>query len=386
MAEPDTERGESVEKPAPPAKKPRAKRASSGRQKSAKNGGNGKPPSPSASSHAGHGWIWVALVAVAILSGGGIATVWLVEAATQQADAERIEARLRADMAGAIAEAADERMGELRTQLREIQERVANIPDRATAKETEAAMALLAEKIDGLAERIGDLEKRPQAVQADGASEEAVASAAADAKRNADKLAALADRLAKLEATQESQAPEAERKQTLVVAVGQLREALNDSKPFASELESVTALGGAEVRAMTADIAPHAASGIPTAAELRKRFGPVAKKILAAESAPKDGDWVDKALSQASDVVSIRKVGPVEGDDPGAIVSRAEAQLAASDLQSAVDELGGLEGAPAEAAKDWLAQARARLASQRVMRELHNHVIGQIAQTPEPAP
>lgn len=384
MAEPDTERGETVSKPAPPAKKrPPSKRAATPPRK---NGNNGKA-AKAAPAHPGHGWIWVALVAVAILSGGGIATVWLMEAATQQADAARIEAQLRADLAGAVAKAADERLAGLTAQLEQMEERMAAVPDRASAKETEAAMALLAEKIDGLAGRIGDLENGRAAAPETGVSDAAVAAAAAEAKRNAEELAALKERLANLEAAREVEAPvEAERKQTLVVAVGQLREALTVSKPFAAELEAVTALGGDEVRGMTAAIAPFAASGIPTLTELREQFQAVAGKIAAAGEGPEEGDWFDKALSQAASVVRVRKVGPVEGSDAAAIVSRAEDQLGSGNLQNAVDELAALTGAAAEAAQDWMTQARARLDSEQALRDLHNHVIGQIAQSPGPSP
>ncbi len=381
MAEPDSERGETVAKPAPPAKKsPRPRRAAAPPRKNAKNG-------KAAPAHPGHGWIWVALVAVAALSGGGIATVWLVEGATRQADSARIEAQLRADLAGAAAKAADERLAAFAERLAQMEEQITAVPDHATAKETEAAMALLGEKIDGLAGRIGDLEKSRAAARDSDAGDAALAAATAEAKRNAGELAALRERLAKLEAAQQAQAPvEAERKQTLVVAVGQLREALADSKPFTAELEAVTALGGGEVREMTAGIAPFAATGIPTVAELRMQFQEVADGVVAASATPEDADWVDKALSQAASVVKVRKVGPVEGSDAAAIVSRAEAGLGLGDLQGAVDEMAALTGAEAEAAQDWLGKARARLASEQALRDLHNHVIGQIAQSDGPSP
>lgn len=381
MAEPDSERGETVDKTAPPAKKiSRPKRAAASPRKNGKDGRNGKP----AAARLGHGWIWVALVAVAIASGGGIATVWLMEAATQQTDVARIEAQLRAELSGAAGEAADARLEALAAQLTAIEERIANIPDRASAKETEAAMALLAEKVDGLAGRIGELESsRDTAREAAGGD---TAALAAEAQRNAGELAALKEQLASLEAAQAAQAPlEVERKQTLVVAVGQLREALADSKPFDEELGTVTALGGDKVREITAGIAPFAATGIPTVAELRKQFQQVASKIVKAGAGPEGGDWIDKALSQAANVVSVRKVGPIEGSDAAAVVSRAEDQLGAGNLQGAVDELAALTGAEAEAAQAWLTQARARLDSAQALRDLHNHVIGQIAQSDGPA-
>lgn len=378
MAEPDTERGEAVSKAAPaakPAKKARPKRAAAPARK--------KPKAPPP-HHPGHGWLWAALVAVAILNGGAIATVWLMEAATQRADIDRIETHLRSEMSTAVVKAADEQLATIKSQVSALAERVDQIPDRASAKETEAAMALLAEKVDGLTERIATLEKSRAAAQTSGT--EAAQAASDVAKRNAEELATLKERLDRLESKQAAEAPaERERKQALVVAVGQLREALTDSKPFTDELDTVTKLGGDTVREMTAAIAPFADSGIPTADQLKRQFQDVEKKILAAAATPQKGDWIDKAISQATSVVTVRKVGPVEGDTPEAICSRAEARLKADDLQGAVDELAALKDAPAAAAEAWLKQARARLASRSVMRDLQNHVIGQIAQTDGPA-
>ena len=64
------------------------------------------------------------------------------------------------------------------------------------------------------------------------------------------------------------------------------------------------------------------------------------------------------------DAVTIRPVGQVEGDDVGAVVARGEQRLAEGDLAAAVDELGGLEGAAAEVAADWLETAKSRLGAQ----------------------
>ena len=53
----------------------------------------------------------------------------------------------------------------------------------------------------------------------------------------------------------------------------------------------------------------------------------------------------------------------VAGDSPSAVAARAEVKLSAGDLAGALAELDALQGAPAEAAADWRARARARLAA-----------------------
>jgi hypothetical protein len=68
----------------------------------------------------------------------------------------------------------------------------------------------------------------------------------------------------------------------------------------------------------------------------------------------------------------VRPVGAdVEGEDPAARVARAEAHLATGDLAAAVAELEALEGPAADAAADWLAKAKSRLAATATLDRLH---------------
>ena len=92
---------------------------------------------------------------------------------------------------------------------------------------------------------------------------------------------------------------------------------------------------------------------------------------------------LDRAASNLMRLVTVRPVGAdAEGDDAAARVARAEAKLAAGDLAGAVAELEGLEGAAAEAAAPWLAQARARLAAESALDRLRAHTTGLLAQSP----
>jgi uroporphyrinogen-III synthase len=96
---------------------------------------------------------------------------------------------------------------------------------------------------------------------------------------------------------------------------------------------------------------------------LRARFDRVARGIAQAAIAPKGAGWIDRILRRLSKVVTIRRVGePVpSATGPTARVARAELRLAADDLAGAVAALGGLVGAPAEAATAWRTDAAARL-------------------------
>jgi len=69
-----------------------------------------------------------------------------------------------------------------------------------------------------------------------------------------------------------------------------------------------------------------------------------------------------------------RSVTPREGDDPDAILSRAEASVMRGRLGEALAEIEALPQVARDAMEDWIAQARTRHeaigAAQRLMSEL----------------
>lgn len=175
----------------------------------------------------------------------------------------------------------------------------------------------------------------------------------------------------------------------LVLAVGQMREALRTSEPFAEELEAVQALAADDpaVAEALAAFPGRAEAGIPTAAELAARFDGVAGAVVRAAAAAGDGGWVEQALAGLASVVTVRPTGEeVGGTGPGAAVARAEARLAAGDLDGAVAALASLRGPAAAAAADWLDGARARLAAERGLKALHAHAVRVLARAGGPAP
>ena len=89
--------------------------------------------------------------------------------------------------------------------------------------------------------------------------------------------------------------------------------------------------------------------------------------------------WVGRAWARLADLVSVRRTGEVEGAGNEARVARAEARLAAGDLAAAVAEVSALSGPGDEAAADWLARARARLAVDEALAVLSRHALGQMS-------
>lgn len=361
------------EKPAK-AKRPAAVKSAKARPRQSK-------PAPQA--HTGHAWMWVALVSLALAGGGSIASLWFLEDAARQAHTRELEAAVASASPEQIGKRLDSQISALDAHLGELEKRVSSIPDLRAAKEAEAATGLLSEKIEGLSGRIAELEKSMGRAQGAGAHGDTFDETRTRTKQNADEIESLKERIEALEQAKQANVSTetVQRNQALVVAVGQLREALASAKPFAVELSAVTTLGNPEVSKITDRLQPYAGAGIATLSDLKEDFPRTANAVLHASGESKSADWVGRALARASDVVTVRKIGPVEGSGPEAIVSRAEDRLANNDVDGAVVEMGALTGAPADAAKDWVAKAKARMTTEQALKDLHLQVIGQIAQS-----
>lgn len=227
-----------------------------------------------------------------------------------------------------------------------------------------------------LGERITALEKQKPEVdlKAFAALQDTVARLGSD-------LAALGQRLDKL-AT--AAADDGRTDEALVLALGQLREAMAGSAPFVDALDAASALTRSrpEVKTVLAPLAEPAARGIPSLALLRQHFERVAGEIANANETPAAGwgPWVGEKLRS---LFAARRVGTgAVGDSPEAVVATAEGALQAGDLAGAVTVLGGLRGAAAATAKPWLDDAQRRLAAEAALDKASGLVTARLAQGP----
>lgn len=158
--------------------------------------------------------------------------------------------------------------------------------------------------------------------------------------------------------------------QALLLSLGQLRQTLQGSGPFAAELTAATTLARdhPDVIAALAPLANAAASGVPSLTILRQRFDGLAGTIAASGSAQAGtGAWSDQILGRLRALVTVRRVGSAAGNGPEAAVATAESALAAGDLAGAVTELETLHGPAMLAARDWLDAAHRRLATEAAL-------------------
>ena len=205
-------------------------------------------------------------------------------------------------------------------------------------------------------------------------------------------LAALIDRIAKLEAT----LPEivnalnkelaGAKSAAVAIAFANLRAAVSDGRPYAAELDTISALAPSvgDLGVLPA----YAETGIPTVPELARSFATAGDNALAAPAPAAGGSLVDNLMASAQSLVKIRRIDEAPaGDGPGATLARAKAALDQGDLAAAVKDVETLDGATREAFSAWLGEARARLGADQTLTRLEGVLLvslGGDGQTTQP--
>jgi hypothetical protein len=227
-------------------------------------------------------------------------------------------------------------------------------------KPVQAAVADLARRVEDNAAAIRDARS-----QADAAMAAADAARVAAERNNAEALGnrvaaveraskALSDEVAK------SLATAGDRLLRAVVAAQALRTAVERGDSFVAEL-SATKAAGVDPRAL-APLEPFAANGLPSSALLARQLSDLAPEMLKAPAAatPPAGGFLDRLQANAEKLVRIRPIDEMSGDDPAAVLSRAQAKAARSDFTGALAELNALPANIRGPAEDWIKKVEAR--------------------------
>lgn len=226
----------------------------------------------------------------------------------------------------------------------------------------QADVQSLTEEISGLKQDIAALAKRVDSRPSITMTPQAANSSSDASQQNVE---ALKKRIAELEA-QQTQTPQTQgntqpdnRAPAIAAAFYNLRRALDEGRPYSTELQSLTALASSPD---LVSLEVGGANGIRTVAQLQDSFNAAAHKAIEAETKATDnsagGMW-----SKARSLVRVRKIGNVAGDDTQAILARTEVQLKANNLRGAIEEADKLKGEAAIGFKSWLDGAKARLAA-----------------------
>ncbi|MGR3484238.1 MAG: hypothetical protein ACU0BF_02765 [Paracoccaceae bacterium] len=257
-----------------------------------------------------------------------------------------------AELRNALDAQATESRARLDDALAEIAEARAALDAGLTdaASRTDAAAADLTARVDGT---LTDLEARMDTRMAE--LTERLETARADATSRVDAaLEELEARRAEAEAAAARAARAVDAREELTAVI----RAVDTGAPFASE---VAALGEALQAPLPDALVRSAMDGVPTRGDLAAAFPDAARAALTAArqagATPDAGGLGGVLRSQ----FGVRSTAPREGDDPDAILSRAQAEVDAGRIDAALAELSALPESAQAPLADWTAAARTRV-------------------------
>lgn len=300
------------------------------------------------------------------------------------------------------AERASHRMQQLETAVAALQATLDKLAF-ANSDSVQARLGTVEAGVGGLNDRLGELSRKldetARAAHAARASSESLAATARDLKQGLaaapteaagqkdiealrGRFAAIEDAMQRLrsEVGAASKAAAADAVVRRAVAAEALRAVVERAAPFSVELSALKALGADP--AAVAALEPLAASGLPSAAALQREFGPASQAILAVAGAGRgDGDVLERLKAGAERLVRIRPTTEVAGEEPNAIVARAEAQLGRGDVAAALSELKRLSPTLQQPAAAWMQRAQARTEAIETVRRLATEAMRAMART-----
>ncbi|KIT15397.1 COG4223 family protein [Jannaschia aquimarina] len=311
-----------------------------------------------------------ALLLGGLLAGGigyAVATFGVPRVEEAAVDAARVEtlegevAALRSDLSGmGDLPAAGVDLAPLQTSLAELEDRVATLESRPAAPATaegdatpaapapsaptpdlaplQDRIASVEEGVSSTGNQVADLATRIDTAEADLAGRiTALEARIADLSEGADDAAALARETAQ----------------------NQLSLAVETGAPFAEQAEML----GDLPEPLTAA----AAEGVPTVSDLAVAFPPLAREALRAARTEGGGEAGLQGIARS--LLGARSLEPREGDDPDAVLSRAEAAVRAGDLSAALSEIAALPESARAVLSDWTSRAETRIEAEAALQD-----------------
>jgi hypothetical protein len=144
------------------------------------------------------------------------------------------------------------------------------------------------------------------------------------------------------------------------LAAAALKAATERGGGFSAELQTFASVAADDPAIK--NLQPYAERGVPSRAELVRRFPAAANVMIDAAYQSQPGESItDRLLSSAMRVVKIRSVGEAQGDTPNAIVARMEERVKNGDLAAAVSEWNSLPEASKKVSADYKKALDARI-------------------------
>jgi hypothetical protein len=275
--------------------------------------------------------------------------------------------------------------------LQQIEQRLGTIETQSASRAAgeDAQTQNLQQEVAKLGSGAADLGNRLSAIGAQSASRTANADAEMQKmQQEVAKLgsgaADLGNRLSTIERQLQAQGGAERTDAALLVTLLQMREAVEQARPFPTEYAAFAALAHdrPDLVAAAEPLAQAAQDGVPGRLALSTKLTELADRI-ASPTPPPAADWGAQALARLRALVTIRRVDGASQSGPEAAVSAAERALARGDLGDAVGELDRLTSANAEAAAPWLQMARQRLAVETALAHIQELLVARLTHPSE---
>jgi hypothetical protein len=263
-------------------------------------------------------------------------------------------------------DAQDSTISDLTSRLSTLEE--APAPEIPASEDLSPMIEDLSAQIAALTQRIVAVEARPAAqggaVDADTQAALDAATAELDQIRQAlDAQRAEIASLTDAAAQEEEAARQSAERVMQRAALTRIQTAIDTGTPFA---DAVTELRDSAVD-VPAPLADQAESGVASLSTLQSTFPDLARDALRAARQQNGTAGIGGFLETQ---LGLRSLEPREGDDPDAVLSRAEAALRTGDLTQTLTELGALPDPAKAVLADWRAQAETRVAAATAVQDL----------------
>jgi hypothetical protein len=294
------------------------------------------------------------------------------------------------------------RVDQLESRLAAIEKRPA--PSSVDSDAINSALGALARRVDQI-EAAGKPDLNPIRAGMQQLEQRLAAIETQTASRMASETAAskdLADRVAALEREAQSQnKAELRADGMLALLLGEMREAIEQARPFPAEFDAFVRLArGSDLAAAAEPLAEPARNGVASRAVLVKGLAELAGRMAVASEPAVESDWREQTLARLRGLVTIRRIdgsshtgsaggsagrsaGGSDGGSDGP-VGAAQTALGRGDLAGAVAVLEPLTGANAEAARPWLLMAGERLAAETALDHIQKLLTERLGGLPAP--
>lgn len=263
-------------------------------------------------------------------------------------------------------DAQDSTISDLTSRLSALEE--APAPEIPASEDLSPMIEDLSAQIAALTQRLDAVEARPAAqggaVDADTQAALTAATAELDQIRQAlDAQRAEIASLTDAAAQEEEAARQSAERVMQRAALTRIQTAIDTGTPFA---DAVTELRDSAVD-VPAPLAEQAENGVASLSTLQSTFPDLARDALRAARQQSGTAGIGGFLETQ---LGLRSLEPREGDDPDAVLSRAEAALRAGDLTQTLTELDALPDPAKAVLADWRAQAETRVAAATAAQDL----------------